>query len=50
MVGPSVFPDSQVLRMVGPSVFAHSRVEKSGFEPQKESWVILIFDPNGWQW
>ena len=34
MLGPSVFPDSQVLRMVGPSVFPDSRVENSSFETQ----------------
>ena len=34
MLGPSVFPDSQVLRMAGPSVFPDSQVEKSSFEIQ----------------
>ena len=33
MSGPSVFPDSQVLRMAGPSVFPDSQVRKSGLEP-----------------
>ena len=28
MVGPSVFPDTQVLRMLGPSVFPDSQVLK----------------------
>ena len=34
MLGPSVFPDSQVLKMLGPSVFPDSQVEKSSFETQ----------------
>ena len=34
MLGPSVFPDSQVLKMLGPSVFPDSQIEKSGFETQ----------------
>ena len=34
MLGPSVFPDSQVLKMLGPSVFPDSRVEKPSFETQ----------------
>ena len=32
MADPSVFPDSQVLRMLGSSVFPDARVEKSSFE------------------
>ena len=35
MFGPSVFPDSQVLKMLGPSVFPDSGVAKSSFETQK---------------
>ena len=35
MLGPSVFPDSQVLKMLGPSVFPDPQVEKSSFETQK---------------
>ena len=34
MLGPSVFPDSQVLKMLGPSVFPDSQVRKSSFETQ----------------
>ena len=34
MAGPSVFPDSEVLKMLGPSVFPDSRIEKSSFETQ----------------
>ena len=36
MLGPSVFPDSQVLKMLGPSVFPDSQVKKSSFETQNE--------------
>ena len=32
MLGPSVFPDSQVLKMLGPSVFPDSQIKKSSFE------------------
>ena len=32
MLGLSVFPDSQVLKMLGPSVFPDSQVPKSSFE------------------
>ena len=34
MLGPSVFPDSQVTKMVGPSVFPDSQIKKSSFETQ----------------
>ena len=34
MLGPSVFPDSQALKMLGPSVFPDAQVKKSGFETQ----------------
>ena len=34
MLGPSVFPDSQVLKMLGPSAFPDSQVKKSSFETQ----------------
>ena len=32
MLGPSVFPDSQVLRRLGPPVFPESQTKKSSFE------------------
>ena len=34
MLGPSVFPDSQVLKMLGPSVFPDSQVKQFSFETQ----------------
>ena len=36
MLGPSIFPDSQVLKMLGPSVFPDAQVGKSSFETQNE--------------
>ena len=41
MLGPSVFPDSQVLKMLGPSVFPDSQVKKSSFETHD-----LLFGPD----
>ena len=40
MLGPSVFPDSQVLKMLGPSVFPDSQVKKSSFETQNRLFRI----------
>ena len=34
MLGLSVFPDSQVLKMLGSSVFPDSHIERSSFETQ----------------
>ena len=36
MLGPSVFPDSQVSRMVGPSVFPDWQIKKSSFGTQNK--------------
>ena len=44
MAGPSVFPDSQVLRMVGSSVFPDSRVEKLRLKPEID-FLGLISSP-----
>ena len=44
MLGPSVFPDSQVLKMLGPSVFPDSQVKKLSFETQMD-FLGLISSP-----
>ena len=47
MVGPSVFPDSQVTKMVGPSVFPDSQVTKMlGPSVFPDSQVLQMLGPS----